>query len=517
MQKYPIGIQNFSELRTSNYLYIDKTQQIHHLLNQGKYYFLSRPRRFGKSLLISILEAIFLGKKELFEGLWIAPKEHNKIDWEKRPVIRLDFGKADFKTIGLEASIHLKLDKIASQYGLQLEQKDVANKFEELIVKLSQEKKVAILIDEYDKPIIEYLDATELEQAQENRAILKQFYSVIKGLDAYIHFFFLTGVSKFSKVSIFSDLNNLDDLTMTPLGNSLLGYTQAELEHYFSEEIDQLADQESVARNEILTKIQQWYNGYSWDWASNETVYNPFSILCLMRHRRFDNFWFETGTPTFLLKLLRDKQLFEIDKVEVDAVNIKSYQIENLDIYTVLFQTGYLTIAHRPNPFIYELKYPNQEVKTSFEQYLLNYYAEQNHTSSLCYRIAKAFRQGDLEDVQEFFQTLLANIPYDLFEAKQEKYYQAIFYLALKLVGYHIEAEVKTNRGRIDAVVQTEDTIYIIEFKVNQSAEEAIQQIYDRKYYEKYQNLGKKIGLIGMNCYDKTIKEWLVEWLEQNQ
>jgi len=513
MQKYPIGIQDFSELRTGNYLYIDKTKYIYKLIAQGKYYFLSRPRRFGKSLLISVLESIFLGKKELFKGLWIAPKEHDKIEWEERPVIRLDFGLADFKKIGLEASIHLKLDTIASEHGITLKTTDHSNKFKELIFKLSQEKKVAILIDEYDKPIIEYLDETELAQAQENRSILKQFYSVVKGMDAHIHFFFLTGVSKFSKVSIFSDLNNLDDLTMTPSGNSLLGYTQAELEHYFSKEIDQLTDQESVTRNEILTKIQQWYNGYSWDWASNETVYNPFSILCLMRHRRFDNFWFETGTPTFLLKLLRDRQLFEIDKTEVDVVNIKSYQIENLDIYTILFQTGYLTIANRPNPFIYELKYPNQEVKTSFEQYLLNHYAEQNHTSSLCYRIAQAFRKNALDDVEEQFKILLANIPYDMFEAKQEKYYQAIFYLALKLIGYHIEAEVKTNKGRIDAVVQSEEAIYIIEFKVNQSAKEAIKQIHDRKYYEKYQNSEKKIALIGMNCYDKTVKEWLIEWL----
>ncbi len=508
MQKYPIGIQNFQKLREGNYLYVDKTQYIHALITQGVYYFLSRPRRFGKSLLISTLEAIFLGKKELFEGLWIL----DKIEWEERPVIRLDFSNANFKKLGLEKSIDLLLDETAEKHSLTLQQETIGDKFKELIIKLSQEKKVAILIDEYDKPIIEYLDETELEIAKQNREILKQFYSVVKGLDAHIHFFFLTGVSKFSKVSIFSDLNHLEDITMSPQTHALVGYTQAELEHYFTTEIDQLAQRQNVSRSDMISKIKEWYNGYRWD-VEEETVYNSFSVLHLMKQKRFNNFWFETGTPTFLLKMLRHQKLYQIENLEVATENIKSYQIENLDIYTLLFQTGYLTIADQPNRFVYELRYPNQEVRESFELYLLNHYSEQHNAGAICYQIAKAFRQSALDDVAEQFKTLLANIPYDMFEAKQEKYYQAIFYLALKLIGYHVKSEVKTNKGRIDATVENEDTIFIIEFKVNKSADEAIQQIKDNKYYEKYQNQGKKICFIGMNCYDKTVKEWKTEWL----
>ncbi len=509
MQKYPVGIQNFKSLRTEGYLYIDKTQYIYKLITQGKYYFLSRPRRFGKSLLISTLEAIFLGKKELFEGLWI----ENKTDWEKCPVIRLDFSPMEYHHQSLDKAIQTHLQFIAEKYQLTIQADNLKDYFYKLIIQLSAKSgKVVILIDEYDKPIIDFLDETELPQAQENRSILKQFYSVIKSLDAHIHFFFLTGVSKFSKVSIFSDLNHLEDITMSPQTHALVGYTQTELEHYFTTEIDELAKKEKVSRLEMIEKIRWWYNGYRWD-VEEETLYNSFSVLHLMKQKRFNNFWFETGTPTFLLKMLRQQNLYQMDSLEVETQSIKSYQIENLDVYTLLFQTGYLTIANQSNYYIYELKYPNHEVQESFERYLLNYYAEQHNAGAVCYQIAKGFRQADLEMVEHRFNVLLANIPYDLFEAKQEKYYQAIFYLALKLVGYHIEAEVKTNRGRIDAIVQTKDTIYIIEFKVNQSAKEAIQQIHDRKYYEKYQNLGKKIALIGMNCYDKTVKEWLIEWL----
>ncbi len=508
MQKYSIGIQDFEKLRQGNYLYIDKTKYIYELLSQGAYYFLSRPRRFGKSLLISTLEAIFLNKKALFEGLWIA----DKIEWERRPVIRLDFAMSDFKTLGLEESIHLKLDEIALKYGVTFTQKAYANKFQELILKMSADKKVALLIDEYDKPIIDYLDGADIEIAKKNREILKQFYSVVKGMDAHLHFFLLTGVSKFSKVSIFSDLNHLDDLTRTPMANCLLGYTQAELEHYFAQEIAQFVEKEGFTRDEILAKIKHWYNGYRWDWKG-ETVYNPFSTLCLMRHKRFDNFWFETGTPTFLLKLLRDRHLFAIDKVAVDAVNIKSYQIDNLDVFALLFQTGYLTIENQPNPYIYELKYPNHEVSESFEGYLLNHYSENHNTGSICYKMAESFRQNDLEMVELHFNTILANIPYDMFESKQEKYYQALFYLSLRLIGYHIEAEVKTNRGRIDAMVKNADTIFILEFKVNQSAQVALEQIKQKKYYQKYETEGKKICLIGINCYDKAVQEWLTEWI----
>ncbi len=509
MQKYPIGIQDFKSLREGGYLYIDKTKEIANLLETGKYYFLSRPRRFGKSLLISTLEAVFLGQKEFFEGLWI----EDKITWKTYPVIRLDFSAMEYDQQPLDQAIYRNLQLISKKYQLDIQGDNIKDYFNQLITKLSAKHgKVAILIDEYDKPIIDFLDKEHLPKAQRNRSILKQFYSVIKSLDAHLHFFFLTGVSKFSKVSIFSDLNHLNDITMHIQFSKLVGYTQEELENYFPKEIEQLANIEQVSIQEMYQKIKVWYNGYRWNNRS-ETVYNPFSILNLMSHQNFSNFWFETGTPTFLVKLLKEKQLYKLENLTVKVEALRTYEIENLAVYALMFQTGYLTIARQPHHFIYELKYPNLEVKQSFEHHLLTSYANQHHAGGLCYQIAEAFQKNELETVEYYFKNLLAEIPYPIFDAKQEKYYQAIFYLALKLIGVYIEAEVHTNIGRMDAVIQNENTIYIIEFKVNQSAEVAIQQIHDRKYYEKYQNSGKKIALIGMNCYDKTVKEWLIEWL----
>ncbi|SFF37864.1 ATP-binding protein [Thermoflexibacter ruber] len=501
--KYPIGIQTFSDLRNDGYVYIDKTQYIYQLM-QGKYYFLSRPRRFGKSLLLSTLSSIFSGEKDLFQGLWI----EDKITWGKYPIIYLDFGKADFKELGLRASIEIKLSKIADESGIVLTANGIGNRFEEIIRELSAEKKVVILIDEYDKPIIEYLGKEQLPQALENRDILKEFYSVIKGLDAHIQFFFLTGVSKFSKVSIFSDLNNLHDITIEPTFSTMLGYTQSELEHYFGERMKELAQQQGVSYQDFLDKVRLWYNGYAWN--GKEKVYNPFSILNFMYSGDFRNYWFETGTPTFLVKMMKESFMFNVESIDADEGMLGNFRIEALNETTLLFQTGYLTIKEREGR-VYTLGYPNFEVKDSMNQYLMREFAYKDHVNAPILYMHRALKTKDIEKVVEHFNTLFANIPYQIFEEKQESFYHAIIFLAFQLLGYYAQAEVSTSKGRVDAVVQYEDKIFVIEFKVNDSAESAISQIKAKNYHQKYLRQGKEVILLGFACQNKEIADWKME------
>ncbi len=507
MQKYPIGIQDFQKLRENGFMYIDKTKYLFDLVKNGGQYFLSRPRRFGKSLLISTLKQFFLGNSELFEGLWIA----DKIRFKKYPIIHLDFSSMDYHNLGLEKVLQERLWEQVQKYQMSLEKETSKEMFRKMILELSESQKVVILIDEYDKPIIDYLENPKMQIAKENRDILKNFYGVIKGLDAQIQFFLLTGISKFSKVSIFSELNHLNDLTLNPHFSSMLGYTQGELEKYFTDEITQFAQKEELTREIVLEKIKFWYNGYNW--LGKEKVYNPFSILNFFNTSDFKNFWFETGTPTFLVNLIKEKELYNFENEEVSTSLINSYEIENLTPHTLLFQAGYLTIKEVLTHSIYLLNYPNMEVKEAFYDYLLRSYSQFDNVGGLVYQMAKAFESNDLEKVLVNFKALLANIPYEIFAQKQELYYQAIFYLALRLIGSFVEAEVSTNVGRIDAVISTNEAFFILDFKINDTAQKALEQIKAKKYDEKYMNLGKKICLIGASCQEKTVKEWLVEWI----
>ncbi|NJO02847.1 MAG: ATP-binding protein, partial [Bacteroidia bacterium] len=506
----PIGIQDFEELRTNDYLYVDKTQHIERLL-RGKYYFLSRPRRFGKSLLLSTLRELFLGKKELFKGLWI----EDKIDWQPYPVIHLSFGKSDFKEIGVVQAITSRLEDVAQQYRVQLRGSDMANQFESLIEALAQEGQVVILIDEYDKPIIEYLGKEEIPQALKNRDLLKSFYSVLKDLDRQIRLLFITGVSKFSKVSIFSDLNNLADISMHPAYATLAGYTQAELEHYFVDYFSEIVRKQKVAREALLRDVQAWYDGYDFVGESPEKLYNPFSVLNYMDSGKLSNYWFSTGTPTFLTKQLKAQQIYDIKNVIADESSLGKSEIENLDIITLLFQTGYLTLQEKIEHDVFTLGYPNQEVRNSMFRFLLAEYAYDNtrESSAVVVKLKMAFGQNDLEAVFQCLNALLAKIPYDIFEDHLESYYQSVIFLTFSLLGYYTQAEVHTSKGRIDAVVETADHIFILEFKVNDTAAKALAQIKDRQYYQKYLDQGKPIYLIGVACHQKALNEYLVEEL----
>lgn len=365
LQRLPIGIQSFSELRTGNYLYVDKTEHICRLLRQGKYFFLSRPRRFGKSLLLSTIKEIYQGNRALFDGLWIA----DQWDWMKtNPVIHLSFANMGYRIMGLEAAIAAELQLISQQLGIALPESTIDRQFRALLQQLAtRDGKVVVLIDEYDKPLIDYLDDIPLAKA--NQQVMKSFYSVVKDSDPYIEFLLITGVSKFSRVSLFSDLNNLYDLSLDRTAATLLGYTQAELEHYFTPYMPEIEHPLNLERPALLTKIREWYNGYSWDLRTS--VYNPFSILSFFQAQDFRNFWFETGTPTFLPKLMRRDKVYRLDDLEVTEAALGNYDLERLQITPVMFQTGYLTLKHRDEYGLYKLDYPNHEVQASMSMYLM--------------------------------------------------------------------------------------------------------------------------------------------------
>ena len=401
MRKYPIGLQDFKEIRTRGFLYVDKTQLIHTLIESGKYYFLSRPRRFGKSLLLSTIKEIFSGDADLFKGLWI---EKNR-DWrQQHPVIHIPFASIGVRTMGLTEAIFKTLQENADRLGIVLTETTIDQQFKELIRKAAGQGQVVILIDEYDKPIIDNLYNIPL--AQENRLTFKSFYSILKDADPYIRLLLITGVSKFSRVSIFSDLNNLNDITLHPRYATLTGITQQELEDNFSQEIGTMA----ASNPNISEEIKDWYNGYSWSDGS-ATVYNPFSVLSFMESGIFRNFWFRTGTPTFLVEQIRKRKEFRYDGMRVGEISLDNFDIENISPPTLLFQTGYLTIKkydHRSG--IYQLDYPNKEVQSSLLDVMLSAYREiyPSDSRALTGDIEAAMLENNIPKVMELMNVLIS-------------------------------------------------------------------------------------------------------------
>jgi hypothetical protein len=518
-KQLPIGVQQFSEMIRGEYLYVDKTEHLHRLIRGGKYYFLSRPRRFGKSLLVSTLKEIFEGNKDLFKGLWI----YDQIDWEPRPVIVLDFTRISKRALDLEQAISRELIEMGSARGLTLQEQTNAGKLQELIQQLSVGGRVAILIDEYDKPILDHID--DPKKAEENRQTLKDLYSIIKGNDEKIAFFILTGVSipifiGISQVSIFSDLNNLYDITVDGEFSEMLGYTEQELHTYFDGYIKELNGAIGDLYPDIYAAIRKWYNGYSWD--GEHFVYNPFSILNLMRKKLFQDYWFATGTPTFLMKLIRRENysVFDLKNKELSLRAFYNSDVLNIEIKSLLFQTGYLTIKKLdPARQSVTLDFPNKEVESAFSFHLLAEFAEksQEKTDSLMLQMSAELEKGHIEEFLETLKAMFAGIAYPIQPGQkstideQEKYYHSIFYLVLKLLGYNIESEVLTSTGRIDAVITTPTTIYVIEFKLG-DASSAMAQIKQKLYHQKYQASGKKLVLVGIGFDTKVrnIGEYLI-------
>ncbi len=512
-KRLPISTSTFRKIIEGNYLYIDKTKDIYQLVQQGTgAYFLSRPRRFGKSLLISMLEELFQGNRDLFQGLWIAGSDY---DWEPHPVIRLDFSLYPAKTKSeLQDNIKHYLSFIAKQYDITLTNGPHYAQFHDLIVTLSAKKKVVILIDEYDKPLIDNLE--DLERAKAIRDTLKGFYGLIKAMESHIHFAFITGISKFSRVSLFSDLNTLNELTLDARFATMLGITEAELRDYFQDRLPEFAAQENISVEELLACIRQWYNGFRFS-RREADVYNPFSIMLLFEKFSFHNYWFESGTPTFLVKRLHQQNydMQELKDLVVEELAFSTYDIDRLAIVPLLFQTGYLTIKdYNPKKQTYRLDYPNYEVENAFLTYVLDTFSnlEQGLSTSHLWRLIEALQTQDLDRFFTILKVLFANIDYDL-QLNYEKYYQTIFYLIFTLIGLRVQAEVKTNAGRIDVVIEVAERIYLFEFKRDKSAAEALQQIKDQAYYQKYQLRGKAITCIGanFNMKTRTVDGWEVE------
>lgn len=487
-------MQTFSEIITENYLYIDKTKTIYDLISRGKTYFFSRPRRFGKSLLISTLECIFLGKKELFNGLWIYDQPWK---WTPYPVIRIDFSLGRVTTPD-ELKIHIKhtLQKIAKHYDVVLPDTLYDLQFSLLIEALATQGKVVILIDEYDKPILDHIH--NIEMATEMREILKGFYSVIKSSDHWVRFVFLTGVSKFSRVGVFSGINNLNDITMDARYTDLLGYTQQELEYYFEDRLADCVSTQKTSKADLLAQIKRWYNGYRFS-EEDIRVYNPFSTLLFFDKLKFRNYWFETGTPTFLLKLIKEKD-YDVQCVENLSIGeqvFSSYEIEDLRVEPLLYQTGYLTIKDvktLTGGQEYILGYPNLEVKDSFLKYLMDMIGNvpKEFSGSVLIELIDTIEKNEIDRFMGLLKFFFVNIPYDL-QLKHERYYQTIFYIIFTLIGLYIQAEVRTNQGRIDAVICTKNFVYIFEFKLFGTKEDALAQIREKKYAEKYVSLSKKL------------------------
>ena len=472
---------------------------------------MSRPRRFGKSLLVSTLAELFQGRQKLFEGLWI----HDRWDWQQtHPVLDFRFNNASYKVIGLETFLTEELTLQAEAHGIDLQGSAYPSQLRHLIVTLAkQHGQVVVLIDEYDKPILDYLH--DIPQAQANREVLKNFYSVLKPLDPHLRFVLLTGVSKFSRVSIFSELNNLLDLTLHPRYTTLVGYTQGELEHYFADRIDQLSPRFG-GREALLAQVRQWYNGYSWD--ATHYVYNPFSVLNFFDQGRFQNFWFETGTPTFLIKLLNRERKYDLENAQARPLVFSSFELERIQPLALLFQTGYVTIKAVDNDQVYTLSYPNYEVKDSLLQYLLAEYSHQypSDTSLLAFRMKQALEEDNVAKFVEALNSLFASIPYQIFIADREAFYHAVTFLALSLVGSFVQVEVSQAKGRPDAVVHTPETIYVLEFKLDASAEAALEQIRQQGYATPYLSQGKVVRAVGLtfNAEQKALDQWQEEVIQ---
>ncbi len=509
MKKLPIGIQTFSKLIENNYLYIDKTKLIYEIIaSGGSYYFLSRPRRFGKSLLISTFKEIFSGNRDLFKGLWI----YEKLTWEKHPVVHLDFSIIEHaKEIAeFEKSLSYEMDKVAREYGLVLAEIGLKQKFADLTAKLHEKYgKVVLLIDEYDKPIIDHIE--NLRKANANKEFLAGFYEVIKNIDNHLQFVFITGVSKFTKVSVFSRLNNLEDITHNKDLATICGYTQTELEENFADYLQLLESEYPLERASLLKKIQKWYNGYNWT-GGEQRVYNPFGILNLFKSKTFHNYWFGTATPTFLIKLIKEQKIIieDFENYKAGEEIFDSFDLEKLDPAALLFQTGYLTIKRIKNRLV-TFGYPNFEVKESFLVHLLAAFVDKfaSQIKPIYLEMLEYLAAEKLTKFQTAVIALFAGIPSQL-HLNHESYYHSLCYLILALLGAEIILEENTDKGRIDAVLELEGLVYLIEFKLAK-AQEALQQIKDKRYFEKYLQDSRKLILMGVGGFREKKIEVLWE------
>lgn len=513
--RYPVGIQSFSEIREGGYVYADKTALIHQLIREGKYYFLSRPRRFGKSLLLSTIEAYYQGRRELFKGLALDSLTN---DWEPHPTLHLDLNNRNYSEhAALIKHLSAFLDKYERAYGCEKHGDDVEERFARLIedVHVITGKKAVVLIDEYDKPMLTAIDNPEL--ADQFRATLKAFYSNLKSMDSHIEFAMLTGVARFSKVSIFSDLNNLRDISFSPKFSGICGITSDELDRYFTSGIKCLANAIGKSYAETKDVLKRNYDGYHFT-ESLVDVYNPFSLVNVFADEKFDNYWFNSGTPTYVAKLMQNGEwmLRDIEGFRIDASKLGNEGIMSREAIPTLYQTGYLTIKdYDPDFRVFTLDYPNREVEESFIEFLLPMYLGKPKPGSEfdTRSFVMDVRNGNPDAFMTRLDSLLRTVPHIGSTEPKEIFFQNAIYLVFKMVGFHTRMEDHTSNGRIDLTVETADYAYVFEFKVGRPATEAMSQIKEKGYWKKFCASGKRIFLVGASFTpsERALTDILIE------
>ena len=535
-RRLPISTQDFEQLRRDGDLYVDKTQYIEKLFSLGRIFFLSRPHRFGKSLFLSTLKAYFEGRNDLFEGLYIAEREEEIARWERRapweasPVLYLELNAEDFSSSDALANcLETHLAAWEAQYGSTGVAKTLAGRFRAVVQRACEKmgKQVVILIDEYDKPLLETVEDEALNEA--NRSLLKAFYEVLKNCDRYIRFAFLTGVTKFSKTTLFSGVNNLIDITLLDDYAAICGFTEEELTAYLSPKIEKLAKAENSTVEETRARLKKEYDGYCFA-EEGERVYNPYSLLKVLATSKYKYYWFENATPSYLVRYLRRMQIFMPDLEEellLDAGSLQDFRYNDEDsVIPLLFQSGYLTIKkYLAEEQIFQLGYPNEEVRFGFLQELLPLYVNirRDDVRATVLKLYRALRSGDIAEAMVQISEILAGIIYGNIPSSEkgrplrEQYYQSVLYAVFRLLGVHAQAEVVCATGRIDMLVLTRQHVYIFEFKVNTqgTAQDAIDQIKDREYFRAVSAEGRPVHLVGVSFDEKTrnVGEWKEEVL----
>lgn len=512
--KYPIGIQQFEKLREENWIYIDKTAHIHRLASRGTYFFLSRPRRFGKSLLMSTIEAYFKGKRHLFEGLAIEKLEK---DWIEYPVLHFDLNAKKFdQAKDLDEILNAQLSEYEQIYNSVAVDKSIEGRFKQLI-KSAKEKtgrNVVVLIDEYDKPMLQAIGNEELQIQFRN--MLKAFYGTLKSADGYLRFVLLTGVTKFSKLSIFSDLNNIEDISMEKQYCDICGITEEELHNVFDNEVALLAENNEQTKEEAYKELKKRYDGYHFS-ENSVGIYNPFSILLALKNSNYGSYWFSTGTPTYLVELLKrfDYSLENLSGYEASATTLDSIQLNVDNPIPVLYQSGYLTIKGYDRELrLYTLDFPNEEVEEGFVNFLIPMYTSVSEMDSPSFigKFVREVRAGKVDDFMRRLQSMMADTPYEIIK-DLENHYQNVMFILTKLMGLYVQAEYKTSRGRIDLLIATDKYVYVIEIKLDGSAEDALRQINDKEYSLPFEAGSRQVIKIGANVSreKRNLENWIVE------
>ena len=512
-RRYPIGIQNFEQLRNNNCVYIDKTELIYKMTHSDTVYFLSRPRRFGKSLLVSTLEAYFQGKKHLFEGLAM---ERLETEWTEYPVLHMDFSVSKYTEADrLREVLNIQISRWEKIYGKDSEEKAFSTRFQGVIKRAYEKtgKQVVVLVDEYDSPLLDTNADPDLQK--ELRNIVRDFFSPLKASGQYLRFLLLTGISKFSQLSIFSELNNLKNISMRDELSAICGITEKELLTDLQPDIQLMAEANNETYEEACAHLKKQYDGYHFS-KKCEDIYNPFSLFNALDAKEYKNYWFSTGTPTFLIDLLQNVQF---DVRMMDGMTAMDDQFDApteviTDPIPVLYQSGYLTIKSFDPMFkTYTLAYPNSEVRYAFTEALLPRYVHRFPRENTFYIVSflQDLMKGDIESCLERTRSFFASIPHDL-ENKTEKHYQTIFYLLFRLMGQYVDVEVKSAIGRADVVLKLADAIYVFEFKYDGTPDEALTQIESKNYAIPYQPDGRRIVKIGVNfdSATRTIGEWKI-------